>query len=357
MGHKSTKTVTKVVEKQDQSQENWLAKNPQYQKLVNDAINEAANYKIEDQQLAGLNPDIQNALSQLSQGVDLSGYKNAQDYFTNLGQQYQQQGQQGLSQAQDVLSQYANLSQADYQKMLQSEFNSSLVNDQIKQLTGDVNKNYALQVEGLNQQAGAAGGMGNSRAGVAQANFAEGANKAIAQGSVQYRQAEESQAMNRLNTYMNTRLSTAQTQAGIAQNQISTGLQAYGQGMNYMNQYNNLNIQNQQNRLTAGEYMRNYQQQQMDLAYQNRMSAQSTSLQRLMFVNQGLSPIAGYAQYGTTNTNKNTNSTQSGGGGGLGGIMGAVGMVGGAVAGAYMGNPALGMQLGGAIGGAAGSYM
>lgn len=336
----TTKTETIVKESSNTQQENWLAKNPQYQAMVNNAINEASNYQIKELKQADLNPDIQNALANLSQGVDTSKYQEASDYLTQLGKQYTQQGQEGLTNAQSVLGQYANWSQEDMQKAMQSEYNSDLVKEQIAGATEDINDEMNAGISDINHRAVTAGAMGSSRAGVAEGVTRGKALRAIGAASTQYRSAEESAAYNRLMGFVQTRTGAAGQQASIAQGQLNYGTNAFNTGMNYQTQANNLTTQNAQNRLTAGEYMRNYEQQQLDLQNYNSMLRQSSSLQRLMYVNQGLSPIAGYSQFGsnngTTQTNQNSKSTSSGGSA-LGGAMGMIGTVAGGVAGSFFG--------------------
>lgn len=363
-GHKSstTKTETIVKETSNQQQENWLAKNPQYQAMVNNAINEASNYQINELQQAQLNPEIQSALANLSQGVDTSKYQEASDYLTQLGKQYTQQGQEGLNSAQGILSQYANWSQEDMQNAMQSEYNGDLVREQIAGATQDINDEMNAGIQDINHRAVNAGAMGSSRAGVAEGVTRGKALRAIGTASTQFRTNEESAAYQRLMGFVQTRTGAAGQQAQIAQTQLNYGTNAFNTGMGYQTQANNLTTQNAQNRLTAGEYMRNYEQQQLDLQNYNSMLRQSSSLQRLMYVNQGLSPIAGYQTFGNTTgntqTNQNSKSTSSGGSA-LGGALGMVGTVAGGVVGSFFGpgGTVIGAQLGGMAGGMAGQAM
>lgn len=349
---------TKSEEKAQSSNENqsWLMKNPTYTNYLNQAINEAGNYNIPQYQLAGENENMQDALNNLANGINPQGYKNAQEFMQNLGQKYLAQGDQGLQNAQGTLSQFQNMSQSDYQNMMKSEYNSDLVNSQVNQLKSEVNDTEQNQIQALNQRANMQGGMGNSRAGVAQGVIAGQAQKAIAAGTVQYQTAEEQNAYNRLTGYIGNRMNAASTQAQIAQSQLNAGYQGYNQGMNYLNQYNQATLQNWQNQLTAGNYQRQLQQQQLDVNRQNTLLSQSPSLQRLMMLNQGMLPVAGLQQFGNTSGTSNTTSTTPNQGGGmLGSLMGMAGQglgqwMGGSSNGAMFG------QIGGAIGGGVGQY-
>ncbi|HDS4910791.1 TPA: hypothetical protein QH056_001826 [Klebsiella oxytoca] len=310
----------------NQQQQSWLQNNPQYQALETNALNEAKNFNMPQYQLAGMNEQEQAALSKLSAGVDTSQYKNASNLLLGQGTNAYNEGTNILSGAYSTLNQLGNMSQSDYQNMMKSEFNSDLVNEQINQMKGDINQNYALQVEGLNQQASGSGNMGNSRAGVTQGRFAEAAQKAIASGSVQYRTAEEGNAFNRLNSYLNQRISTANSLAGIGAGQQQMGLSAYGQGMNYYNQYNQAQTLNAQNQYAAGQAYQNFAQQQLDVNRQNQILSQSPALQRLAYYNQTYIPMANLQTTGNASGTGTSNTYAPGQGGNmLGGLMGMAG--------------------------------
>ncbi|HDU5574528.1 TPA: hypothetical protein RFV54_001061 [Klebsiella aerogenes] len=346
------KTTEKTTAKSDSTNQSWLMNNDAYKNYLNQAINEAGNYNTPQFQLADENGNMLQALNNLANGINPQGYKDAQQFMQALGNKYLQQGDQGLQQAQGTLSQFQNMSQQDYQNMMKSEYNSDLVKSQIGQLTDTINDQTAHQIEALNQQATGSGNMGNSRAGVAQGAITGNAAKAIASGTVQYQTAEEQNAYNRLNGYINTRIGTANTQAQIAQNQLNAGYQGYNQGMNYFNQYNQTTLQNWQNQLTAGNMQRQLQQQQLDVERQNQLLNQSPALQRLMMLNQGMLPLAGLQSTGTQNGSGTVVTNTPGGGNNLlSSFMGA-GMQG---LGSYMGFGSQGQAMMGAFGGSFGN--
>lgn len=351
-GGGSNKTKSEEKANSSNQQESWLMKNDTYKGYLNQAITEAENYNTPQYQLAGENQNMQDALNNLAHGINPQGYKDAQEFMSNLGKDYLSKGQTGLENAQNTLSQFQNMSQSDYQNMMKSEYNSDLVKSQIGQMTEGVNENYADQVQALNQQANQAGGMGNSRAGVAQGRMAQAAQKAIAAGTVQYQTAEEQNAYNRLTGYIGNRMNAAGTMAQLANSQLNAGYQAYNQGMQYQNQYNQTMLQNWQNQLTAGNYQRTLQQQQLDVSRQNQLIAQSPALNRLMMLNQGMLPLAGLQQYGqNTGSGTTTSTSPSGGNSLLGSLMGTAGQG----IGQYFGGP-MGGQIGGSIGGSTGNY-
>jgi len=329
--------------------QNWLAQNKEYSALVNQGISQGSKMDIPGYQYADYNQGFYQAAQNLQQGTDLGYLQQGAGYMQGLGQQQLTSGLALQNQAQGQLSKFANMTQADYQKGFQSEYNSDLVKEQISGLTSDVNEWYQGASHGLDQQATASGNMGSSRAGVAQGVLGGQAAKAISSGSLQYRTAEESAAQNRYMSYLNMQQQGAGQLASLAGQQISNGANFYGQGMGYQSQYNAGWLQNQQNSINVGSMLQQQQQNQLDIMRQNQLLQQSPALARLGYMNQFLGPIASYSTTGTTNR---TITQPAQGNGMMGGIMGAAG----AVAGAYFGGP-MGAQLGASLGGAVGSSM
>ncbi|EJJ2366503.1 hypothetical protein NIR10_004635 [Salmonella enterica] len=329
--------------------QNWLAQNKEYTSLVNQGISQGSQLNMPAYQLAEFNPLYQKAAENLQQGADLGYLQQGAGYMQGLGQQQLTSGLGLQSQAQGMLSKFANMSQADYQKGFQSEYNSDLVKEQIAGLTSDVNDWYMGASHGLDQQATASGNIASSRAGVAQGVLGGQAAKAISSGSTAFRQQEEGAAQNRYMSYLGMQQQGASQLANLAGQQISTGANFYGQGMGYQSQYNAGWLQNQQNALNVGSLLQQQQQNQLDIMRQNSLQQQSPALARLGYMNQFLGPIANYSTTGTTNR---TITQPAQGNGMMGGLMGAAG----AVAGAYFGGP-MGAQLGASLGGAVGQAM
>lgn len=349
MGGMFKKGSNKTTTESSSSNSNWIADNKDYQGLVNDAINQGVNMDIPGLTNAGYGQSWYDALNNLSKGADYDYLSQAGGYLQGLGQG-QLSGGLGLQQqAQDKLSSLANMTQEDYQKGFQSEYNGDLVNQQIAGLTEDVNSAYNQQVNGLNQQASASGNMGSSRAGVAQGVMAGQAQKAISSGSVAYRTTEENNAFNRYSTMLGNQQSSANMLAGLAQNQISQGSNFFNQGMGYQNQATAGWISNQQNAVNAGSMLQGAAQTQADIDRMNAIMSQSPALNNLGYMNQFLGGIAGWK---TSGKNSSTTTTPNQSNGMMGGIMGAVGTG----VGAYFGGP-WGAQLGGSLGGAIGQQM
>lgn len=345
-GGKKSSTTKSTDESKNQ---NWLAQNKEYSALVNQGITQGSQMNIPALQGADFNSDWYNAIANLQKGADYSYLNQGADYMGGIGQSQLTSGLALQSQAQGQLSKFANMTQADFQAGMKSEYNSDLVNEQIAGLTSDVNDYTAHQVQGLNQGATSSGNMGSSRAGVAQGVIVGQGAKAVASGSLQYRTAEESAAQNRYMSYLNLQNQSASQLANLAGQQISTGSSFYNAGMGYRTQATQGFLQNQQNSINAGNLLQQQQQNQLNLQYENSLQAQSPALTRLGYMNQFLGPIANYSTSGTRTT---TTVAPAQGNGMMGGLMGAAG----AVAGAYFGGP-MGAQLGASLGGAVGNSM
>ncbi|EHQ2770453.1 hypothetical protein KRB99_000022 [Salmonella enterica] len=310
-------------QKSESTSQSFLMGNKQYQGATNAAIGEIGNLNIPSYQLAEMPQEQQQALQTLMKGQNYGYLQEAQKTMGGYGAGLMSQGQQQLSGATDILSRLQNLSQGDYQKMLASEENTDLVNQNIAQLTSDVNDYTNKQIQGLNQSATQSGNMGSSRAGVAQAVIVGQGAKAIASGSLQYRTQEEQLAQNRLMSYLNLQGSTASQLAGIGSNQLQMGMGAYQSGVGYGSQYTAGQLQNLQNTVNAGNMQRAYSQQQIDVNRQNALMAQSPSLTRLAYANQYLLPMAQLSQ---TSNGTVTSTQQVPQQGMLSGLMGMGGM-------------------------------
>lgn len=345
---KSKKTTEKTTSHQDQ--QNWLADNPAYAALVNKAIGEANSYNLPDYQLAGVSQETKNQLNALTKGVDLSSYTQSADFLKKFGQGEMNAAKQSFNNYNNVLGQLGDMSQSDYSNMIQNEINGSLTQGRINQLQTNLNEQTGTAINALNRQAGGGGNMGNSRAGVAQGIIQGKAANALTSGIVDIQSAEEQLAGNRVSNYLQTRFNAATTGLQAAQNQQQFGFAAFNQGQTYNSQYNAGYLQNIQNSITAQDQLRAYQQQTLDVNRQNQLQRMSPALNRLMYANQGLLPVANFQ---TTGNSTGTTTTIAPGQGSLGQSL--LGM-GGAVVGGMIGGPA-GAQLGGMFGSMAGGAM
>lgn len=297
--------------------------NKEYQGYVNQAISSIDNLNIPEYQLAGMPEAERQALEKLQQGQDYSQYQKAQQLLTGEGESLFNQGNSRVNQAGDILDRLQNMSQSDYQNMLKNEYNSDLVNSQLNEATQNINDYAQKQEHALDQSAVSTGNLNSSRAGVAQGVIVGNAAKAIGSASVQLRTAEESAAQSRLMSYLNLQGNTAGQLANVGQYQTSTGLNMYGQGMNYYSQYNAGQLQNLQNGVNAGNIQRAYQQQQYDVSRQNSLLSQSPSLARLAYANQYLLPLANLSQISNGTVTNTQYVPQQGM---LGGLMSMGGM-------------------------------
>lgn len=310
-------------QKSDSTSQSFLMGNKQYQGATNAAIGEISGLNIPEYQLAQMPQEQQQALQTLMKGQNYDYLQQAQKTMGGYGAGLMSQGQQQLSGATDILSRLQNLSQSDYQKMLASEENTDLVNQNIAQLKQDVNETTMQNLHGIDQAATATGNINSSRAGIMSGVAIGQGAKAVASGSLQYRTQEEQLAQGRLMSYLNLQGSTASQLAGIGTNQMQMGMGAYQAGVGYGSQYTAGQLQNLQNTVNAGNMQRAYSQQQIDVNRQNALMAQSPSLTRLAYANQYLLPMAQLSQ--TTNGTV-TSTQQVPQQGMLSGLMGMGGM-------------------------------
>ncbi len=336
----------KTTENKTENQESWLQRNPAYQQMENNALNEANNFNMPNYQLAGENDYLKNAIQGINQGFDISKYNQAGDFLSQQGQNQYTAGQNALGNYQNILNKIGNMSQSDYQSMMQNEFNNDLVNQQVKSISEDINNQYLGQVQQLNEAASSSGNMGNSRAGVAQGVMAGQADKAIGNATVQYRTQEEQNAYNRVQSYLSNVANVASTGANINQNLMEQGLNMYQTGMNFYNAGQQVQQTNYQNRFQLGQWQQQQEQNQLDVARQNQILQNSPALTRLSYFNQVFLPMEGLGKYGSSQTTTQTPGT---GGSLFGGILGTAGAVVGGIYGGPAG-AALGGQLGGAVG-------
>ncbi|EGJ5143360.1 hypothetical protein INE66_003645 [Salmonella enterica subsp. enterica] len=351
-------------QKSESTSQSFLMGNKQYQAATNAAIGEIGNLNIPPYQLAQMPQEQREALQTLMQGQNYDYLKQAQSTMGAYGSQMMSEGQQRTNSATDILTRLQNLSKSDMSAMLSDEMNSDLVNQNIAQLKTDVNESVMQNLHGIDQGATATGNVGSSRAGIMSGVAIGQGAKAVASGSLQYRTQEEQLAQNRLMSYLNLQGSTAGQLAGIGSNQMQMGMGAFNTSVGYGSQYTAGQLQNQQNTVNAGNMIRAYNQQQIDVNRQNAQMAQSPSLTRLAYANQYLLPMAQLSQ---TSNGTVTNTQQVPQQGMLSGLMGMGGMAlgsyltGGQASGEssadYLSRSGQNMQLGGMFGAMGGKML
>lgn len=349
MGGLFKKKSSKSTTTENSSQQNLLAQNKDFMNTFNAANSELANANPQQQQIAQYSQQYLDAENNLLKGVDLTDYKNAQNYMQTMGKQNLESGNALLNTAQGTLSRIASMTTEDYQKGYASEFNSDLVKEQIAAATADINDERDQSIADLNRSAAMGGQMGSSRSGVAQGVIVGKAARAVGSASVQYRTQEEQLAQSRYMGYLNMQQTSSQGLAAIAGQQQSLGYNAYNQGMSYLNQYNQNYLQNQQNAYNVGANQQARNQTAINAMQYNTFIAQNPALARLQQYGGILSP---FANAGTVGNKTTTTVTPAAGNGMMGGIMGAAG----AVAGGFFGGP-MGASLGASLGGSIGQSM
>lgn len=344
-----SKSSQKSTTKQESTNTNLLTQNGQYVSAINSGINEGLNANIIPFELAGMSDQYSADLAKYGAGVDYNGLNEAYKNLTSKGAQLAQGAESSLSGYLDTINKIAGYTPEDYREMYAGEYNNDLVQGQINELTKNVQEQESHSVQSLNQQAGAAGGMGNSRAGVAQGVIAGNAAKAIATGTVQYQTAEEQLAMQRVNTFLGNQFNAVNAGAGIVQGQQALGYNLQNQGMGYYTAGLGYQAQNNAAAIQADEMRRQYEQQELDIKRQNQMMYNTPLLTRLGLVNSTLAPVANFLTNGNSTGTTNVVTTQPDQN--MSKMFGMIGTVGGSMFGP------MGSMIGGMAGTAIGNSM
>lgn len=346
MGKKSSGTQTTS---HDSHSNSWLLENEDMKNILENVIGNSGN--MPDHEYIGMNEIQKQALEQLIKGRDEQGIKDQLSQLGGISGGLLSDGQKQLGSASQSYDKLANMSNDDYLSMIQNSINSDLVDSQKQQLSKDINKQYDSSVQALNQQAGATGNMGSSRAGVTQAALAGKAGDSLALGNLGIDQNAYGNALNSVSSQLGYNMAGAQGQAGLGQFGIGQGMGGLNTSMNWYNQLNSNRISDLNNSMMAGGMYQNEQQMMTDIQRMNQIYKDNPYLGQLELI---LPTIGSTAGWGTHSWGTQTTPKQSQGGG----FMGALGGLGGAALGGWLGGPmgagigsSVGSGLGNAIGG------
>lgn len=263
-----------------------------------------------DRELPDLSPDMREALSSMAESGKLGDVASKLDQMTDSGMQNTDLASKGLGQ----LAQ-GGISVEDITGLASQLYDNKLVDSQKEQLAKDINKQYEGQVHGLNQQAGATGNMGSSRAGVTQGVMAGKANEAMARGGAEIENAA------RQNAY-NQSLATLQGNQG-TNLAASQGLGQLGMGQTGLGATSgNLYQQMLGNKLNAAGIDQSRQDQQAANNWFNQMGNANAGWDNLSKYLGMTGAIGGMG--GTSHTQGTV--SQGGGGGMMGGLNTALGI-------------------------------
>ncbi|EAQ0496832.1 hypothetical protein CTP45_07790 [Salmonella enterica] len=311
LGGGSSKETTK--QSSNSTSSSFLINDKPVRTAITNAENQIGNIAVTPFQVANRPQSEQEALARLGRGEDYSTYKNASDLMQKEGQSLYQTGSDRLNSSAATLERLQNLTPDDIQNMIKANVNTGLLNDQIAGLKTDVNDAVMQNLHGIDQSATASGNMGSSRAGI-QSGVAIGQGaKAVSSGTIQLRTAAENTARQDLLTYLQNQSSTAQGIANIGSQETSTGLNMFGQGIDYFGRYTQGQLQNNQNAVNSGEMQRQYDQLVIEAQRQNAGMQSAPDLYRLGIAGQTLLPFANLSQ-NTNGTTTQTTNTPSGGG-------------------------------------------
>lgn len=243
----------------------WLQPQLEYQVNTARSLSEQPYVPYTGQRVAQLTPDELQAMQlsrNLSGGADLSAAQV-------INQQVAQRGLQGFDQT--TLNQYMNPYQQNVMDISRQR--------QLDQ--------FDLAKRGLQQQQGATGAFGGSRAGLAQGQLYDNFSRQLAEQEANQLYQGYNDAQNR--AFQGTQL--AGQAAGQMGQQGLAGYQTQLQGMNALG--------------SAGALDRGIQQQGLDVNYQNFITEQQYPYEQLSYLQGIVNPIAGLSA-GRTTTGQET---------------------------------------------------
>ena len=332
MGNKTNTSTSESTSKN----ESWLL--PHLQDAILGAFGNAGN--LPELEWADMTPEQKQALDKIMQGQDWGQMGQGAGWLGQTGMGSAQAGLDAWKQNQDRLNQLYGeggiLTEQGYQDAINSMYNSDLVNQQLEVAGKGIEDMLGKSVQGINQRAVAGGGMGSSRAGVAEGVATGKAADAMANATAQIQSNAYAQA-----------IQGANQQAGNIMSGINMGMQSgsnmFGQGGNMMNQGmgwgSNImqgQMQDQFNKFGAGSIYQQWNQGKADRDYWNKLQGATGGLSTLL-------PILGStAGWGGTSTTTGTTTQKQGSGNFWGGLAGSA--IGGAMGG-------FGSGMGNALGG------
>lgn len=300
--------------------------------------NGGMNAEAIQREIPNLTPEMAKSLEALGKSGQLGEIAdNLNKYTTHAGEYLDQAGKL----AQDYAAGKNAITGEQINTLTSQLYDSDLVQQQKAQLQQELGQQYQANVQQLNQQATAAGSMGNSRAGVAQGVMSGKEQEAYAKGSVEFmgqaRQSALTAAMSTLQSNQQAKMQGMQTLGTMGTtlaSQYAANEQARGQM--YQQQLNN-----QYNAAQVGQTM---QAQQQETRYQNAVAQQQAGWNNL----NNYANLAGKIGMGLQSQTTT---------GGQGGPSQGASALGGAAAGAAMGSqimPGWGTAAGAVIGGVSG---
>ncbi len=257
-----------------------VAPSSQVDALLKQIVANAQNMNSNDagfisQQLAGLNPNQQAALSNLANSSTLN----------QLSNMYTPRTQQGLDQMNTLAQRYQDLANSSISASDVNKFSSGLNNSALAQATGKAASNVSL---------GNGSDSGSLRRAAAQGAALNSANTNL------------SRTISGKNLGVDALRSNSSFQQGLLNAQ--TGLA--GQNLNLGSQGTQAAQQAIQNQLTAGNLQQQQDQTQADLNWQNAIGSQQygwNQLNNQLNVLNSVSPMAGYT---ITNKGASPNTSQ-----------------------------------------------
>lgn len=276
--------------------------------------------KYQQDAIAGLGGNNQQFINQMG------GLTGGFGQMAGAGWNQMQQGANAMS---GLYGQGGLLTQQGMLDAAKGFYDSDLVGSQVNQLGTQLQDMLGGEIQALNQRAAASGGMGSSRAGVAQGVATGKAADAFASGSAQIQNAARQAALGQAMQLGQQQLGAAQGQMQFGNQMLSGAMSGIAGGIQAGNQ---MTIQGLMNQLAAGGLMQQEGQANKDLDRLNQMIKNNPSLAGMSQLLPFLTAMSGW------NTTTNQTGTVTGGGPSTGQQLLGAGV---SLGGALLGNSAL----------------
>lgn len=280
----------------------WAPAIPHLENILNQAdklfdAQGGINKEFINKELADLTPEMKDTV--------MGMINNPQ--FTEIANQMKDVaagGQAGVGQASGVLGGLTQqgISGKDINDLAAQLYDSDTVKSQTEQLGKDVQDALGKEIQGLNQRASASGGMGSSRAGVAEGVATGKAADAMAQGSAQIQNAARQQAYGQA---LGTLQGNQQTALGAAGQLGNLGMGQLG----FLNNAGGMLQQDISNKLTGSGILQNQAQMGKDYDWFNKTGQQNAGWDA---INKYLGVAGGIGGMGGTTTGTTTMPGRSG---------------------------------------------
>ncbi|MGL5582850.1 MAG: tail fiber domain-containing protein [Cetobacterium sp.] len=315
MGNKTNTSTSDTTSKN----ESWLLTDTGIKDLINNAINNAGN--LPELGWADMTPEQMEALQGIMGGRDWGQLGAGAGWMGQMGQGAAQSGMNQWNQYMDKLQgafgEGGILTQGGYQDAINNMYNSDLVNQQLGVAGTAIQNQLESNLQGINQRAVSGGGMGSSRAGVAEGVAHGKAADAMANATAQIQGNAYAQAIQGANQQAGNILGGLNMGIGAGQGMLGQGSNIMNQGMGWGSNILGGQMEDKFNQFGAGSIIQQWNQGKLDRDYWNQLQSSTGGLSTLLPI------IGGTAGWGGTSNSTTTGSQTTGSGNFWGGLAGS----------------------------------